>query len=542
MRRVVHPVIAALAGLLAFVLAGAASSSRDAAPVPAPTEAVLVTKRGVVSAVVPGRSWRVELPWFDAGDADLAVSPDGGRIAFSSVRDGNPDIYVVDSAGQVTRLTASPRAEDRSPTWSPSGRMLAWAGGPAGRARLSLMAADGSGKRVLRPAGGDVRDPSWSPDGKTVAYVTGDAREAVLETVRVDGGRARRVVESAGAIGAPAWSPDGRLLAYTAGAPGRSADLWLVDVRSGKTTRLTSTGADERHPGWTRDGRRIVFARAESGTTSVWSLAVAGRRLSPVTGTAGDGEPVPTTLAVALVPGPEWTLPDLDQQAPRGIQARYDHELQAALLGFASSTDSIGAGALRIVGARKPGEATMLADQLVEGTAGSLLVIEDVGRMRYEPHPPHEHWHFQPFVRYELRRASDYEVVGTDRKTGFCLIDRYGRSSKKAAKTGPPRFVSDCETQKPDALRVEEGSSPGYVDRYPAYFHGQDIDITNLKAGLYVLVQRANPDLRLRESRYTNNAASALIRLSWTGKREEIPVVIVLERCADSASCGPARK
>jgi hypothetical protein len=163
--------------------------------------------------------------------------------------------------------------------------------------------------------------------------------------------------------------------------------------------------------------------------------------------------------------------------------------------------------------------------------------VRDVGRLHYELHAPHYHWHLQSFVRYELRRASDFRLVGGDRKTGFCLIDRWGRAAPRIPGTGPPRFVGDCGAGQPDARRVLEGTSVGYVDRYPAFFHGQDLDIGRLPAGRYVLVHRANPERTMRELRYSDDAASLLIRLSWPGGRSSAPRVSVLRRCEASERC-----
>ena len=85
---------------------------------------------------------------------------------------------------------------------------------------------------------------------------------------------------------------------------------------------------------------------------------------------------------------------------------------------------------------------------------------------------------------------------------------------------------------------VNEGASPGFTDRYPAFFHGQDLDLTGLPAGRYMLVNRSNPDRKMKESRYDNNAASVLLRLTWPNGRANAPRIEVLARCEDSERCG----
>ena len=55
----------------------------------------------------------------DAWDSDPTWSPDGTRIAFSSDRDGDDEIYTMRSDGtDVRRLTVND-AWDGEPAWSP---------------------------------------------------------------------------------------------------------------------------------------------------------------------------------------------------------------------------------------------------------------------------------------------------------------------------------------------------------------------------------------------------------------------------------------
>ena len=212
-------------------------------------------------------------------------------------------------------------------------------------------------------------------------------------------------------------------------------------------------------------------------------------------------------------------LPDLDQQAPSGILVLRVGD--RTKLGFTSAVDNIGDGPIHIRGTRL-GSRAHHARRPAHPPAGRARssVVPEIGRLAYEPHPPHFHWHLEPYESYELRRADDDTFVARDGKSGFCLLDRWGHALRRPGIVpGPPRFVGDCAALQPEARRVDEGSSVGYTDRYPGFFHGQDIDITGLEPGLYVLVHRANPERRIRELRYSNNDASALIRISPVERR-----------------------
>jgi len=78
------------------------------------------------------------------------------------------------------------------------------------------------------------------------------------------------------------------------------------------------------------------------------------------------------------------------------------------------------------------------------------------------------------------------------------------------------------------------GTTPGYTDRYPAFFHGQNVDITGVTAGIYVLAHRVNAAMQLRELRYDNDAASGRIRIAW---RKGYPTVRVLRSCPATDTC-----
>jgi TolB protein len=104
-----------------------------------------------------------------------AWSPDGQSIAFTSDRNVNDEIYVMDADGNNERnLTNNPAAHDWKPRWSPDGQRIAFNSDRDGNYEIYVMDADGSNQRRLtnNPAMDSVSDwfdpvfASVSPAGK----------------------------------------------------------------------------------------------------------------------------------------------------------------------------------------------------------------------------------------------------------------------------------------------------------------------------------------------------------------------------------------
>jgi Lysyl oxidase len=250
-----------------------------------------------------------------------------------------------------------------------------------------------------------------------------------------------------------------------------------------------------------------------------------------------------TALLAALVrsdpaAGGRPRLPDLDQLAPYQLEItpigpaahrRYR-------LGFASAVSNVGAGPLILDGHRDARATTMTADQVVEQDGAPKALLPDAGHLRYVRSPDHRHWHLLGFDRYMLRRAGETRAVVADRKTGFCLGDRYPDAHRDTLPAAPEDKVyrGRCGLDHPDMLGVQEGISIGYGDAYAANLEGQYLPLDGLAAGRYVLVHHVNADGRLHELDYTNNAASLLLRLRW---RHGVPSLTLLRTCPDTDRC-----
>jgi Lysyl oxidase len=240
---------------------------------------------------------------------------------------------------------------------------------------------------------------------------------------------------------------------------------------------------------------------------------------------------------------PTSLLPDLDQAAPSNISVvravRGGNTLYR--LAFTSAVENRGRGDLIIVGHRPSHRVSrMTADQLVERVDAADRPVADarvhgVGRLRFVRLADHAHWHLIGFERYELRSAVTGRLVARDRKSGFCVGNRYTVIDGAPLTPRSGQFDENCGKNRPGLLTVAEGLSPGWADDYKANLEGQFIDITSVPAGRYLLVHRTNVDGDVREASRGNDSASAL--LSLRRLRGTLPRVTVLGICPDSATC-----
>jgi dipeptidyl aminopeptidase/acylaminoacyl peptidase len=453
-----------------------------------------------------------------ATGTQAAWSPNGAQLAV--VAGEGAALQVVDPDGRNRALIAfGPVA---SPDWSPDGRQLVferfgW---------IHTIDADGTDERRLTQG----RSPAWSPGGRKIVFVSDRAGSDDLWSIRAAGGGVERLTSSPGSETDPAWTPDARRLAYATDESG-SAEIELLDIQTKKRAPLTSGGSIASNPGWSPDGRRVAYVSNREAVDSVWSVAARGG----------------ATRRVALGPAerPRWRpspdvvelLPDLDQEPPSDLEVRSDHGRYK--LWFTAATDNVGIGPLIVSGLRPSSAITMTALQRVRLSDGGARTYTKVGRWRYNHSADHSHWHLLRYQRYELR-TQDGRVVVRDRKSGFCLGDRYGAAPGRVLnRIRRAVFVGFCNLHQAEALTVDGGTSVGFSDRYHSRLDGQNVDITSVPAGDYTLVHKTNTQLLISELRYSNNAASVAIRLTRPNGR---PRVRVLRACPDSDRCPVARR
>jgi Tol biopolymer transport system component len=282
-------------------------------------------------------------------DGTQSAVPATGRIVFTSERDDNGEVYVMNADGSdQTNITNDP-ASDGEPSWSPDGTRIAFSsqrGGPA--QNIYTMSADGGDVLQLTDTLAVDGGVQWSPDGsRIVFYGFEQASIGFLWLTGAEGGDAIPLLESihpaspevtcaggfpggwfpdnqrivfrgshagsgAGQICSvnadgtdiqvifsepdtfsfsPAVSPDGKKIAFVSNRDG-NYEIYVMDADGTNLQRVTTDEGSDEYPAWSPDGQWIAFASDRDGDFEIFIIRPDGTGLGQLTdNTARDIDP-----------------------------------------------------------------------------------------------------------------------------------------------------------------------------------------------------------------------------------------------------------
>jgi Tol biopolymer transport system component len=188
-------------------------------------------------------------------DAEATWCPKGGKIIFTSVRDGDLELYEMnESGGNVKRLTSTP-GYDGGAFYNADCTEIVWRASrfsdPAqlaeyqkllgegfirpSKMELWVAKADGTGAKQITSNGAANFGPYFTPDGKRIIFSSNvldpRGREFDIFIVGKDGGEFERVTTAPAFDGFPIFSPDGKWLVWgsnRSNPEGRETNLYVA--------------------------------------------------------------------------------------------------------------------------------------------------------------------------------------------------------------------------------------------------------------------------------------------------------------------------
>jgi uncharacterized membrane protein len=220
----------------------------------------------------------------------------GGVLLFTSDRDGNPEIYTLDDAGHINRLT-NHQAADTQAVWDPSMQRIAFTTNRDGNNEIYLMNADGTNLVNLTNNPADDQQPAWSVDGQRIVFSSNRDGNVEVYLLRLSDAEVINLTNHPGNDTQPNWvrsttfDPLGESILFTSDRDGNQ-EIYRMPTDGSEAINLTANPASDQMAKGSPDGALVVFTTNRDGNQEIYSMRIDGAAQAKQTNhVAGDFGP-----------------------------------------------------------------------------------------------------------------------------------------------------------------------------------------------------------------------------------------------------------
>jgi len=221
------------------------------------------------------------------------TQPPTEQIAFWNDFGGNEDIYVGDlieeNLSNFKRLTTDP-GQDLEPAWSPDGKYLSFTTNRNAQVTITIMDSNGNNQKQITPQSYLSKGSTWSPNGEQIAftYIDFNTNTRGVAKINSDGTGLVKLIEKPanGTISSlVSWSKEGQI--FYDMYENNNWDIYSVKPDGADETKLTNTPYNENLPSVSPTENRIAYVSDKFGSLDIHTMKFNGSDIRRITTNPG---------------------------------------------------------------------------------------------------------------------------------------------------------------------------------------------------------------------------------------------------------------